>query len=184
MAGRKVSTSSAYAQRILTAIARNTAREHQIKYPVDIGEVVKVGTDDEDIVINMANSLADLSGDAVQWMIDEEKLRVGDIVTVVYDKVGDPMVVAAVFDADLKAGLESPISTQIAASHTHREEVHIPTSTQSNFTCATGFDSANVYVDGARLLEGLHYTVVSPVVYLASYVLPSTIVQIDLRLDS
>lgn len=182
MARKKTGDSNAYAHRILHAIARAQSRQNSSRYPVDMGEITKIGPEDEDIVISLSNSLVSLTGDEVQWMIDEERLRVGDIVTVVFDLAGDPMVVAAVLDADLTEGLESPTAAE-SASHTHREEVAIPTSPQSTFYLSTGFDAAQVYVNGSRWLEDVHYTITSPKIDLATFVQASTIVQFDLRIE-
>lgn len=183
MARKRPVNTNAYAHRILNAIARAQDRQASSRYPVDMGEILKVGPGDEDIVISLANSLTTLTGDEVQWMVDEERLRVGDVVTVVFDRAGDPMVVAAVLDADLNDGLENPVSSSVSVTHMHREEVAIPTQGQSTFHLSTGFDAAQVYVNGVRWLEDLHYTITSPRVELATSVQPSTIVQFDLRVD-
>jgi hypothetical protein len=90
-----------YGQRILNAVAESQGRRNQQPHPVDQAVVTKVGADDADILLDLYNSDLDLTGDEVQWMIDEERLQVGDVVTVVFDQTGDPAVVAAVFQDDL-----------------------------------------------------------------------------------
>lgn len=90
-----------YGHRILNAIAESQERRSNMPYPVDQAVVLKVGDSEEDVILDLYHSESNLTGDEVQWMIDEDRLQVGDVVTVVFDVAGDPMVVAAVFQDEL-----------------------------------------------------------------------------------
>ena len=175
-----------YGHRILESVTRYQKRQDNLPFPVDQGEIKQVGDDDSDIIIDLYSSTVNLEGDEVQWMVDEERLQVGDVVTVLFDRTGDPIVVAAVFQEDLDVNSPSSLAAQptsIVAGHLHRTEILVPTAVQSIFEVGTGFDAANVYVNGARLAEGYGYTVQSPEIFMTTPVAASSIVAVDLRIE-
>lgn len=97
----KARGNSSYAHRILAAIELHRESSDTSPHPVEQAVVTKVGPDDSDIVLDPYGTENPLSGDEVQWMVDEERLQVGDVVTIVYDQEGDPIVTAAVLQDDL-----------------------------------------------------------------------------------
>lgn len=90
-----------YAHRILRAVHHAEKRTRNLPHPVDQGVVLSVGPDESDIVVELYNSTNLLTGDDIQWMIDETRLQEGDTVTVVFDVAGDPTVIAAIFQSEL-----------------------------------------------------------------------------------
>ena len=173
-----------YAHRLLRVMARHAENSSSAPHPVDQGEVLKIGEDDSDILISLNSSTVQLRGDEIQWMVDEDKLQVGDIVTVVYDKPGDPIVVSAVFQSDLDddgSELASTISAALSSVgiHTHTTVTVVPTVSRATFTVVGGFDSVSVYVDGHRKAPTYHFTTHSPNVIFNSPIIASSIVQLD-----